>query len=71
MHKYWHHKNSDRRSGNPPGLLAGYLETEALPNSLELIPPPPEDGSAAMALDAEVSRKALKIEGYFPLESGD
>jgi acid phosphatase (class A) len=44
-----------------PGLLAGYLETEALPNSLELIPPPPEDGSAAMALDEEVSRKVVKM----------
>jgi acid phosphatase (class A) len=44
-----------------PGLLAGYLDTEALPNSLELIPPPPDDGSAAMALDEEVSRKALTL----------
>jgi acid phosphatase (class A) len=44
-----------------PGILAGYLETEALPNSLELIPAPPEDGSAAMALDAAVSRKAIKM----------
>ena len=44
-----------------PGLLAGYLDTEALPKSLELIPPPPGDGSAAMALDEEVSRKALTL----------
>ncbi len=44
-----------------PGLLAGYLEIETLPNSLELIPPPPEKGSAAMAMDEEVSRKALKL----------
>lgn len=44
-----------------PGLLAGYLYTEALPNSLELIPPPPVDGSAAFALDEEVSRKALTL----------
>ena len=44
-----------------PGLLAGYLDTEALPKSLELIPPPPEEGSAAMALDEEVSQKVLPL----------
>ena len=44
-----------------PGILAGYLDTETLPNSLELIPPPPEESSAAMALDEEVSRKALTL----------
>ena len=44
-----------------PGLLAGYLPPEALPNSLALIPPPPEQGSAALAFDEEVSRKALAL----------
>lgn len=43
------------------GLLAGYLETKALPNSLELIPPPPEEGSAAFAVDQEVSRKTIPL----------
>ena len=44
-----------------PGILAGYLPPEALPNSLALIPPPPAEGSAALALDEEVSRKALAL----------
>jgi len=44
-----------------PGILAGYLDTEALPNSLELIPPPPGEGSAAFALDEEVIRKVLPL----------
>lgn len=45
------------------GLVAGYLSPEALPDSLELIPPPPADGSAAFAFDREVSKKALKLQG--------
>ena len=44
-----------------PGPLAGYLYPETLPNSLALIPPPPEDGSAALALDEAVSRKTLAL----------
>jgi len=46
-----------------PGLLAGYLQPEALPNSLALLPPPPASGSAALALDEEVSTKALALRG--------
>jgi len=46
-----------------PGLLAGYLQPEALPNSLALLPPPPASGSAALALDEEVSNKALALRG--------
>ncbi len=46
-----------------PGILAGYLQPEALPNSLGLIPPPPAEGSAALALDEEVSRKRLALRG--------
>jgi len=46
-----------------PGILAGYLKQEALPNSLELVPPPPAAGSAALALDEEVSRKSLALRG--------
>jgi acid phosphatase (class A) len=45
------------------GILAGYLQLEALPNSLALIPPPPAEGSAALALDEEVSRKSLALRG--------
>lgn len=46
-----------------PGILAGYLQPEALPNSLALLPPPPTEGSAALALDEEVSRKNLALRG--------
>ncbi len=44
-----------------PGILAGYLQQDSLPNSLALIPPPPAQGSAALAFDEEVSRKALAL----------
>jgi len=46
-----------------PGILAGYLKPEVLPNSLALIPPPPAEGSSASALDEEVSRKSLALSG--------
>jgi acid phosphatase (class A) len=46
-----------------PGLLEGYLATEELPNSLELLPPPPEEGSAGFTLDEERSREALALRG--------
>jgi acid phosphatase (class A) len=46
-----------------PGILAGYLPPEALPDSLALIPPPPGKGSAAQALDEDVSRKNLALRG--------
>lgn len=46
-----------------PGILAGYLPREALPNSLTLLPPPPEAGSAALALDQEISRRSLELRG--------
>ncbi len=59
-----------RQQGRPapvpeirPGVLAGYLPAEALPDSLALLPPPPAEGSAARALDEEVSRKALALRG--------
>ena len=46
-----------------PGILAGYLDPETLPNSLDLVPPPPAEGSATLALDEEVSRKSLALHG--------
>ena len=52
-----------------PGILAGYLKPEALPNSLALLPPPPAKGSAAFALDQEDSKESLALRGtarYFP-----
>ncbi len=44
-----------------PGILQGYLTSEDLPNSLELIPPPPKEGSAAFALDQQVSEQSLEM----------
>jgi acid phosphatase (class A) len=46
-----------------PGLLQGYLSREELPNSLALLPPPPEKGSVAFALDEEVARKSIALRG--------
>jgi acid phosphatase (class A) len=46
-----------------PGILAGYLAPESLPDSLALLPPPPSQGSAGFALDEEISGKALALRG--------
>ena len=46
-----------------PGILAGYLGREELPNSLVLVPPAPTPGTAAYALDEEVSRQDLALMG--------
>ncbi len=46
-----------------PGILAGYMQPEDHPNSLALIPPPPAEGSAAFALDEEVSRNSIEMRG--------
>lgn len=45
-----------------PGLLKGYLAEETLPNALGLIPPPPLEGSAAFALDMEMSSLSLEFQ---------
>ena len=44
-----------------PGLLVGYLSPIALPSSLALVPPPPATGSAAFALDEEISRRSFAL----------
>ena len=46
-----------------PGVLAGYLATASLPDSLSLLPPPPAAGSAALALDEEVHRASVAMRG--------
>jgi len=58
------------RSGKPASVpevrsdfRAGYVQSEALPNSLLLVPPPPAAGSAALAFDEEANRKALVLRG--------
>jgi len=38
-----------------PGILAGYLSKEEIPNSLKLVPPPPAEGSAAFQQDQELA----------------
>ena len=43
-----------------PGILQGYLSKEELPNSLALVPPPPEEGSVAFSLDQEYAKKAVE-----------
>ena len=45
----------------PP--MRGYLSLDSLPKIHELIPPPPEAGSAALAYDEEVSKKNLTLDG--------
>ena len=44
-----------------PGILAGYLPRAAYPDSAKLSPPPPAEGSAALAADEEISRKNLAL----------
>ncbi len=46
-----------------PGILAGYLPTESLPDSLALIPPPPAKGSPAQALDRKITTRSLELQG--------
>lgn len=43
------------------GVLTGYLASEDLPNSLALLPPPPEPGSAAFARDEEISKASFLL----------
>ncbi|KAF1712608.1 phosphatase [Pseudoxanthomonas kalamensis DSM 18571] len=46
-----------------PGFLAGYLDPAAVPSSLELLPPPPAPGTAALAHDEEVHRNVQALRG--------
>lgn len=43
------------------GALQGYLDPKAIPNSLNLIPPPPSPDSAAFAHDEEVARNTFAL----------
>jgi len=45
-----------------PGILEGYLSKEEIPDSLKLVPPPPEEGSAAFQLDQEIADKYLAMD---------
>jgi len=44
-----------------PGYVMGYLQPEALPDSLALLPPPPAAGSAAFAADEDAYRSTRKL----------
>src|SRR5271163_3468700 len=46
-----------------PGIPAGYLAHESVPDSLALIPAEPPAGSAALAMDKEMSRADLALRG--------
>jgi acid phosphatase (class A) len=45
-----------------PDVVAGYLPQTALPDSAALLPPPPAEGSAALALDQDISRTDLALQ---------
>lgn len=44
-----------------PGYVAGYLQPNQLPDVASILPPPPADGSAALAADLEVYKAAGKL----------
>ncbi|WP_454712236.1 acid phosphatase [Cupriavidus nantongensis] len=46
-----------------PGVPAGYLAADARPDSLKLLPTPPAQGSAALALDEDAARQAGALRG--------
>ena len=46
-----------------PGILEGYLAAEELPDSLALLPPHPEEGTAAFERDKEASRASFAHRG--------
>tara|TARA_X000000950_G_scaffold2528_1_gene2634 strand:+ start:65 stop:883 length:819 start_codon:yes stop_codon:yes gene_type:complete len=45
------------------GLLKGYLPDNAVPDSLQLLPPPPQLGQPEHALDDTVSRRSFPLPG--------
>jgi acid phosphatase (class A) len=45
-----------------PGILAGYLKPESVPNSAVLLPPPPDKGSPAFSLDQDTARKVRPLQ---------
>lgn len=55
------------------GWLQGYLDPKALPNSLVLIPRPPEPGSAAQRQDDDIAQKTFPLRSTprFTLAEGD
>lgn len=50
------------------GILKGYLSEDDLPNSLKLLPPPPEEGSTAFTLDQETATMYISTKDEYRLE---
>ncbi|MFT5674612.1 MAG: acid phosphatase (class A) [Paraglaciecola sp.] len=46
-----------------PGILAGYLNVEDLPDVLALIPSPPKENSLVLKLDQSIAEKNLSMSG--------
>src|SRR5690349_20933195 len=44
-----------------PGYVAGYLQPGQLPDVASILPPPPAEGSAALAADQEVYKAAGRL----------
>ncbi|MCK4678152.1 MAG: phosphatase PAP2 family protein [Bacteroidales bacterium] len=44
------------------GILEGYLSKDEIPNSLKLVPPPPQKGSVAFQLDQEIAAKYVAMD---------
>jgi acid phosphatase (class A) len=45
-----------------PGYVAGYLQPAQLPDVASILPPPPAEGSAALAADRELYKAAGKLQ---------
>lgn len=56
-----HRRSSEIRKVAESDKVVGYLTKEAVPDSLALLPPPPETGSAALAHDEEVHKSATAL----------
>ena len=60
------HRDQQAQTAPPPmvpKLVAGYLKAGTAPDSLVIVPPPPAEGSAALARDVEASQAGLKLHG--------
>jgi acid phosphatase (class A) len=54
---------SGQEAAKQPPRIPGYLSPQELPDSVALIPAPPAQGSPALVLDEQVSKKTLTLKG--------
>lgn len=54
---------SENAETQNPDKPAGYLKKSELPDSLAILPPPPQPGTPAFALNEEVHRQAAELRG--------